>query len=69
ERHREGLKKLETFQFQRHPLYNLPEDILVKGEKFIQARAKLLTRQLDKKKERERNPWSKKIEKDRGLER
>ena len=56
ERHREGLKKLETFQFQRHPLYNLPEDILVKGEKFIQARAKLLTRQLDKKKKEKEIP-------------
>lgn len=49
ERHREGLKKLTNFKFKRHPLYNLEEDILEKGEQFIQARAKLLTRQLDKK--------------------
>lgn len=49
ERHREGLKKLETFKFKRHPFYNLEGEILEKGEQFIQARAKLLTRQLDKK--------------------
>lgn len=33
--HKEGLQKLKIIRFQRHPVYNLPERILQKGEVFI----------------------------------
>lgn len=49
ERHRKGLEKLKNFKFKRHDKYNLSEEILEKGEIFIQKRAKFIEGQLDKK--------------------
>ena len=47
ERHKTGLQKLENFKFIRHPKYNLPEDLLIKGEKFIQKNAKTMLNYLE----------------------
>lgn len=49
ERHRAGLEKLKTFKFKRHPHFNLSENILQKGEKFIQKRAESIEKQLNEK--------------------
>lgn len=49
ERHREGLLKLKKFTFKRHNEYNLPEELLIKGEKFIQKNAEKFLNELDKK--------------------
>ena len=49
ERHKKGLEKLKNFKFKRHKEYNLPENLLKKGEKFISERAKMALRQLEKK--------------------
>lgn len=40
--HKEGLRHLLTFKFQKHPRYNLPEDRLKLIEKQIQQRAREL---------------------------
>lgn len=42
QRHREGLRKLLTFRFQKNPRYNLPNERLKLIEKQIQTRAKML---------------------------
>lgn len=49
ERHRAGLEKLKTFKFTRHPQFNLSENILQKGEEFIQKRVKFIEKQLNEK--------------------
>lgn len=49
ERHRAGLEKLKTFKFTRHPHFSLLENILQKGEEFIQKRAKFIEKQLNEK--------------------
>ena len=49
ERHRAGLEKLKTFKFKRHPHFNLSENILQKGEKFIQKRVEFIEKQLNEK--------------------
>lgn len=40
--HKEGLRHLLTFQFKKHPCYNLPENRLKLIEKLIQQRAREL---------------------------
>lgn len=50
ERHEEGLKKLIDFKFKRHEKFNLSEEVLIKGENFINERAKLILKQLENKK-------------------
>ena len=62
ERHKAGLEKLKNFSFIRHSKYNLPEDLLKKGEKFIQNNAKIILKELEKKSELNFD-ISKKIEK------
>lgn len=42
QRHREGLRKLLTFQFRKNPRYNLPDERLRMLEGLIQNRAKTL---------------------------
>lgn len=42
QRHREGLRKLLTFQFRKNPRYNLPDERLRMLERLIQNRAKTL---------------------------
>ena len=49
ERHRAGLEKMKTFKFTRHPHFSLSENILQKGEEFIQKRAKFIEKQLNEK--------------------
>ena len=49
ERHKEGLEKLKSFSFIRHPNYNLDDKILVKGENFIKKRAEKLLELLKEK--------------------
>ena len=49
ERHKEGLEKLKTFKFKRHPKFNLEDNILEKAEDFIQKRVNFISNQLDKK--------------------
>lgn len=52
ERHREGLEKLKTFKFKKHPKFNLEDDILEKAEDFIQKRASFISNQLNNKLEK-----------------
>lgn len=52
ERHREGLEKLKTFKFKKHPEFNLEDSILEKAEDFIQKRANFISNQLNNKLER-----------------
>ena len=50
ERHRKVLEKLKFFYFKCHPKYNLSDNILEKVEQFIQKRAEISLKYLNKKK-------------------
>lgn len=72
ERHKEGLERLKSFKFKKHPEFNLENNILEKAEDFIQKRAKFISNQLNKKLEKnlKKNEWSSKaFEKSEDLER
>lgn len=55
ERHREGLNKLKSFKFTKHPEYNLDDKWLNAVEKYVQETAKFAIYCLDTKLERKQS--------------
>lgn len=52
-RHIPIIQKLINFRFQKHPLYNLPDNWIKNIEQYIQIRAKVLITMIDKEKDKE----------------